>query len=260
MESFTRFFVRAALALAALLMLGFGAGAAESVAAASTPLASTKATANTPVILIFGDSLSAEYGLARGTGWAALLNQRLTEKRVDYSVANVSISGETTSGGAARIDAILKQTRPAVIVIELGGNDGLRGLSLDATRTNFEAMIKASTAAGAKIVLAGMQLPPNYGAAYTNAFRALYSDLAARHKAALVPFFLEGVADQRELFQADGIHPAAAAQGTLLDNVWAILAPLLVKTPYLAPKENPKPAPKSAPKPAPHSVPQPAPK
>ena len=237
MESFTRFLVRAALALAASSMLVGGAGAAGPVAATSA-----KAAAHAPVILIFGDSLSAEYGLPRGTGWAALLEKRLTEKRVNYSVANASISGETTSGGAVRIEAVLKQTQPAVIVIELGGNDGLRGLSLHATRANFETMIKASKAAGAKIVLAGMQLPPNYGPAYTNAFRALYSDLAARHKAALVPFFLEGVADQRELFQADGIHPVAAAQGRLLDNVWPALAPLLVKTTSPGPKANPKPA------------------
>lgn len=251
MELFTRFIVRAALALAASSMLVGGAGAAGPVA-----VASAKAAAHGPVILIFGDSLSAEYGLARGTGWAALLEQRLKQKQINYSVANASISGETTSGGAARIETVLKQNRPAVVVIELGGNDGLRGLSLDATRANFETMIKVSKAAGAKIVLAGMQLPPNYGPAYTNAFRALYGELAARHKAALVPFFLEGVADQRELFQADGIHPVAAAQGALLDNVWPALAPLLIKAPNSGPKANPKPAPQTAR----HSVPQPAPK
>ena len=255
MESFTRFFVRAALALAASSILGVGAGAAGSVA-----VASAKAAANTPVILIFGDSLSAEYGLARGTGWAALLEKRLADKQINYSVANASISGETTSGGAARIETVLKQNRPAVIVIELGGNDGLRGLALDATRANFETMIKVSKAAGAKIVLAGMQLPPNYGPAYTNAFRAIYGDLAARHKTALVPFFLDGVADKRELFQADGIHPVAQAQGTLLDNVWPALAPLLVKAPNPGPKANPNPVPHTAQNPAAHSVPQAAPK
>ena len=183
------------------------------------------------MILIFGDSLSAEYGLARGTGWAALLEKRLKNKQINYSVANASISGETTSGGAARIDAVLKQTRPAIIVIELGGNDGLRGLSLEATRANFEKMIAASKAAGARVLLAGMQLPPNYGPAYTGSFKALYADLAARHKTALVPFFLDGVAEQRELFQPDGIHPTAAAQAKLLDNVWQPLAPLLQGTP-----------------------------
>lgn len=186
--------------------------------------ASTKAS---PVILVFGDSLSAEYGLPRGTGWVALLEQRLKEKRLDYSVANASISGETTSGGAARIDATLKQHKPAVVVIELGGNDGLRGLALDATRANLGRMIEASTKIGAKVVLVGMQLPPNYGRTYTEGFRNLFGELSKQHKTALVPFFLEGVAESRELFQADGIHPKAEAQPRLLDNAWKALGPVL---------------------------------
>ncbi len=180
-----------------------------------------------PVILVFGDSLSAEYGLPRGAGWAALLERRLKEKRFNYSVVNASISGETTSGGAARIEAALKQHRPAVVFLELGGNDGLRGLALDATRANLTRMIEASSRAHARVVLAGMQLPPNYGRTYTEGFRTLYADLAKRHKTALVPFFLEGVADSRDLFQADGIHPTLEAQPRLLDNAWKALAPLL---------------------------------
>ena len=186
-----------------------------------------QAAAGEPVILVFGDSLSAEYGLARGTGWAALLEARLKQKRIPYSVVNASISGETTSGGAARIDLALKQHKPAIIIIELGGNDGLRGLALDATRANFTRMIEASKQAGAKVLLAGMQLPPNYGRSYTEGFRTLYADLAQRHKTALVPFFLDGISERRELFQADGIHPVAGAQPRLLDNVWSLLAPLL---------------------------------
>jgi acyl-CoA thioesterase-1 len=178
-------------------------------------------------LLVYGDSLSAEYGLPRGTGWAALLEQRLREKHPDYSVVNSSISGETTAGGAARIDAELARVRPAVVILELGGNDGLRGLSLAATRANLDAMIRASLRAGARVVLCGMQLPPNYGRDYTERFRALYGELAAAHKVALVPFLLAGIAERRDLFQADGIHPTEAAQARLLANVWPALAPLL---------------------------------
>ena len=183
------------------------------------------------MILIYGDSLSAEYGLARGTGWAALLDARLKERRLAFTVSNASISGETTSGGAARIDAALKQHKPAIVIIELGGNDGLRGLALDATRANLAHMITASQKSGARVVLAGMQLPPNYGRSYTDGFRNAYGELAKQHKAALVPFFLEGIADNRALFQTDGIHPTQAAQARLLDNVWPVLAPLLTAKP-----------------------------
>jgi acyl-CoA thioesterase-1 len=208
----------AARLVAAALLLAASMGLAQAAAAA-------------PVILLFGDSLSAEYGLPRGAGWGALLEARLKEKRLDYSVVNVSISGETTSGGAARIDAALQQHRPAIVIIELGGNDGLRGLALDATRANLTRMLAASGKAGAKVVLAGMQLPPNYGRTYVEGFRTLYADLARQHKAALVPFFLENVADKRELFQADGIHPTREAQPLLLDNTWKALAPLLGSAP-----------------------------
>ena len=184
-------------------------------------------TPGVPVILIFGDSLSAEYGLSRGEGWVALLGERLRRQRLNYSVVNASISGETTAGGASRIAQALQQSRPRIVIIELGGNDGLRGLSLAATRANFDAMIEAANKAGARVVLCGMQLPPNYGRDYTEKFRAIFTDLAARHKSALVPFFLEGVGEKRELFQADGIHPLAVAHPRLLDNVWPVLAPLL---------------------------------
>lgn len=178
-------------------------------------------------ILVYGDSLSAEYGLERGAGWAALLAARLKEKKLDYIVANASISGETTAGGASRIAAELARSKPAVVIVELGGNDGLRGLSLTATRANLEAIVLAARKAGARVLLCGMQLPPNYGREYTTRFRALYAELAAQHKVALVPFFLDGIGERRELFQADGIHPVAAAQPRILDNVWVGLEALL---------------------------------
>lgn len=180
-----------------------------------------------PVLLVYGDSLSAGYGLPQNQGWVALLADRLRQEKFDYRVVNASLSGETTVGGAKRMEAVLAQHRPAIVVIELGGNDGLRGLSLAATRQNLEAMIRAAKAAGAKPVVVGMQLPPNYGAAYTGKFQALFEDVARQEKAALVPFMLAGFGERRELFQADGIHPAAAAQPLMLDNVWPVLRPLL---------------------------------
>ena len=180
-----------------------------------------------PTILVMGDSLSAEYGLQRGTGWVALLEQRLKAKHLNYSVVNASISGETTAGGAARLAAALAQARPSVVIIELGGNDGLRGLDLAAMRANFEAMIMQSQKAGARVLLAGMQLPPNYGRDYTARFGAIYPELAKQYKTALVPFILEGLGDKPELFQADGIHPLMEMHPRILDNVWPALEPLL---------------------------------
>jgi len=180
-----------------------------------------------PTILVMGDSLSAEYGLARGKGWVALLEQRLKDKRLDYNVVNASISGETSSGGAARIADALARNKPAIVIIELGGNDGLRGLALPATRANFEAMIRASQQTGAKVLIAGMQLPPNYGRDATTRFKTMYVDLAQQYKTALVPFILEGIGEQQDLFQADGIHPLAQAHPRILDNVWPALEPLL---------------------------------
>ncbi len=178
-------------------------------------------------ILVVGDSLSAGYGLAQGQSWPALLDRRLREQGLDYSVANASISGDTTAGGASRIGAALEQSKPAIVIIALGGNDGLRGLPVAAMRDNLGAMIAAAQARKARVVLAGMKLPPNYGIDYTRAFERSYAELARRHKAALVPFLLEGVADRRELFQPDNIHPVAEAQPLILDNVWRVLRPLL---------------------------------
>lgn len=201
--------------------------AAACAGCAATTFAASPAGA--PAILVYGDSLSAEYGLARGTGWAALLADRLRQQGLHYSVVNASISGETTAGGASRIAAELARVRPALLIIELGGNDGLRGLSLEATRANLVAMVKAGKDAGARVVLCGMQLPPNYGRDYTQRFRDMYAEIAKAQGAALVPYFLDGIGDRRELFQADGIHPVAQAQPRILDNVWPVLRPLLGK-------------------------------
>ncbi|HMM55164.1 MAG TPA: arylesterase [Candidatus Desulfobacillus sp.] len=178
-------------------------------------------------ILVVGDSLSAGYGLPQGQSWPSLLDRRLREQGLDYSVANASISGDTTAGGASRIGAALEQSKPAIVIIALGGNDGLRGLPVTAMRDNLAAMIAAAQARKARVVLAGMKLPPNYGIDYTRAFERSYAELARRHKTALVPFLLEGVADRRELFQPDNIHPVAEAQPLILDNVWRVLRPLL---------------------------------
>lgn len=182
-----------------------------------------------PVVLVYGDSLSAGYGLPQNQGWVALLADRLRAEKFDYRVVNASVSGETTLGGAKRLEAVLAQHRPAVVVIELGGNDGLRGLSLASTRQNLETMIRTVKAAGAKPLVVGMQLPPNYGPAYTEKFQALFEEVARAQKVPLVPFMLAGFGEKREYFQADGIHPTAAAQPLMLDNVWPVLRPLLGK-------------------------------
>ncbi len=178
-------------------------------------------------ILVYGDSLSAAYGFGQDAGWASLLQARLKQKGKNYTVANASISGETTSGGAARIAEALKTHRPKVIIVALGANDGLRGLPLAQMRANLAKIVRASQKAQSRVLLVGMRLPPNYGEAYTRQFAQIYADLAREHKTALAPFLLEGVAERRELFQADNIHPTAEAQSVLLDNVWKALAPLL---------------------------------
>ena len=178
-------------------------------------------------ILVVGDSLSAGYGLGTGQSWPSLLEKRLRNERPDYSVVNASISGDTTAGGRSRIGAALEQSRPAVVIIALGGNDGLRGLPVAAMRDNLSAMIVAARASRARVVLAGMKLPPNYGSDYTRAFEQSYAELARRHKTALVPFLLDGVGERRELFLPDNIHPTAEAQPLILDNVWKVLGPLL---------------------------------
>jgi acyl-CoA thioesterase I len=178
-------------------------------------------------ILVYGDSLSAAYGLAQDAGWPALLQARLKQRKMDYTVINASISGETTSGGAARIAAALKAQRPKVIIIALGANDGLRGLPLEQMRANLRQMLRLSKQSGGRVLLVGMRLPPNYGDAYARQFAQVYADLAREYRTALAPFLLEGVADRRELFQADNLHPIAEAQPMILDNLWPALAPLL---------------------------------
>jgi len=180
-------------------------------------------------VLVLGDSLSAEYGLPRGTGWVALMEKRLDKEKFDAKVVNASISGETTSGGKTRLPALLDQHRPSIVIIELGGNDGLRGLPLTTTENNLRAMVASSQAVKAKVLLVGMQLPPNYGRDYASRFSSIYTHVAQDNKTVLVPFLLDGVADKEQLFQPDRIHPTAAAQPTMLDNVWGRLKPLLVK-------------------------------
>ena len=180
-----------------------------------------------PSILVVGDSLSAGYGIELRDGWVALLQQRLTRQGYPYTVVNASISGDTTAGGRARLAGALKRHHPQIVILELGANDGLRGLPLRETRANLEAMIKAAQSAGARVLLIGMQLPPNYGPDYTGKFRAIYQELAQRYNLSLVTFLLEGVALTPKLMQPDGLHPRAAAQPRLLDNVWPYLEQLL---------------------------------
>lgn len=175
--------------------------------------------------MVLGDSLSAAYGIDYREGWVSLLEKRVEGR--GYEVVNASISGDTTRGGLARMDAALQSHRPAVVVLELGGNDGLRGLLVDETRRNLAEMIQKAMETGAKVLLVGIELPPNYGTAYTQRFRAIYPALAERYGVAFVPFLLDGVAMHRTLMQADGIHPRAEAQARILDNVWPYLEPLL---------------------------------
>ena len=203
---------------------------AAGTAGLALPTHAQGARAGKPLILVVGDSLSAEYGLKRGSGWVALLQARLTQEKIAASVVNASISGDTTSGGRTRLPALLKQHRPDVVVLELGGNDALRGLPLAMTRDNLDAMAKAAKASGAKVLIAGMQLPPNYGRQYGEQFAELFAVVAKLEGAALVPFLLKGVADvpqAESLFQPDRIHPNAAAHPVILDNVWPVLEPLL---------------------------------
>jgi acyl-CoA thioesterase-1 len=197
------------LVLFICLLVSFGAWAAEKS------------------ILVFGDSVSAAYGLARSQGWVALLGERLKREQPDYIVVNASVSGDTTSGGLARIDAALRRHKPAVVVLELGGNDGLRGLPVAAMKKNLATLIERSQKAGARVVVVGMRMPPNYGPDYTSAFERSFGELAKRYKTALVPFLMEGFAQKPELFQPDQIHPSAAAQPIMEERVWKALKPLL---------------------------------
>jgi acyl-CoA thioesterase-1 len=179
-----------------------------------------------PRILVLGDSLSAEYGLPRGTGWVALLQKQLTKERPGAAVVNASISGDTTSGGRSRLPSLLKQHRPSHVIVELGGNDALRGLPMGMTQKNLLDMVQQAQANGAKVLLLGMQMPPNYGPVMAQQFEAAYAQVAKRQKVALVPFFLKGIGDDPEplkWFQADRIHPNEAAQARMLANVWPAL-------------------------------------
>lgn len=185
------------------------------------------AQAPSPEVLIVGDSISAGYGLLPGAGWATLLQDRLTAEHFPHRVVNASISGDTTAGGRARIAALLAQHRPAVTVIELGGNDGLRGGNLDAMRENLDAMVAAAQKSGSRVLILGMRVPPNYGPAYVQRFAGIFGEVARAHNAALVPFMFEGFGEDNAMFQPDRIHPIAAAQGKLLDNAWPALKPLL---------------------------------
>jgi len=187
-----------------------------------------------PAILVVGDSLSAEYGLKRGAGWVALLEQRLADEGHAFRVINASISGDTTSGGASRLPNLLRQHQPAVVIVELGGNDALRGLPLRLSRDNLLRMVRRAQESGAQVILAGMQIPPNYGPAYAREFQELFGEVAETTGAALVPFLLEGIATDEAMFQADRIHPNEAAQTALLENVWPVLAARL-------PSESPVP-------------------
>jgi len=176
---------------------------------------------------VLGDSLSAAYGIAQARGWVALLGERLKRERLDYIVANASVSGDTTAGGHARLGAALERSRPAIVILELGANDGLRGLPIEQMKANLDAMIEQSRKAGAQVVLVGMRMPPNYGPDYTDAFASTYYELAKSRGTALVPFLLEDLVYQPELFQSDRIHPTEAAQPLMLERIWKALRPLL---------------------------------
>jgi acyl-CoA thioesterase-1 len=180
------------------------------------------------VILVLGDSLSAEYGLPRGAGWVRLLEQRLDARASSkYTVVNASISGETTRGGLTRLPQLLDTHRPSIVIIELGANDGLRGLPLEAMRANLKAMAEAARGAGARVLLVGIRVPPNYGRDYTERFFASFAEVARQTRSALAPFLLDGLAEDLAMFQADRIHPNEKAQPRMLDNVWPHLVPLL---------------------------------
>jgi len=195
----------------------------------NTALADTAATSDAPTILVYGDSLSAAYSMRTEQGWASLLQQRLKAQGFPHRVVNASVSGETTSGGVSRLPITLRQHQPDIILLELGANDGLRGLPLAQMRKNLEAMIKASQQAGAKVIMLGIMIPPNYGSRYTQEFSQSFNELARDHNLPLVQFLLEGVAGKPELTLDDGLHPSANAQPRILDNVWQILLPELAK-------------------------------
>jgi acyl-CoA thioesterase-1 len=180
-------------------------------------------------VLVYGDSLSSAYGMPAQLGWVALLEERLKREHADYSVANASISGETSAGGLARIGKTLEREQPAVLILELGGNDGLRGLPVPQMKKNLAAIVARAQKAGARVLLIGMRMPPNYGDAYNRAFEKAFDEVARELRTAYLPFLLEGFGDKTELFQPDRIHPTESAQPTIVSNVWRALAPLLKK-------------------------------
>ncbi len=188
---------------------------------------SAKANPNAPVILVFGDSLSAEYGIARGSGWVTLLSDRLRREGFPHRVVNASISGETTAGGLSRLGTTLKKQQPQFFLLALGANDGLRGLPVAQTRKNIESMLTLAANAGAQSMVIGIRMPPNYGPEYTRAFDRLFEDIALRRSLPVVPFLLEGIAENPSYFQADAIHPNEKAQPRILNNVWPTLSKLL---------------------------------
>jgi len=191
--------------------------------------ATASAYSASKTLLVLGDSLSAEYGLVRGSGWVALLEKRLKAENMEVRVVNASISGDTTSGGRTRLPALLEKHKPDVMVLELGANDALRGLPVASTEDNLRAMISAAKDVRASVLLVGMQIPPNYGPDYTRQFSAVFGKLATEKKVPLVPFFLERLVERPELFQSDRLHPTADAQPLLLDTLWPRLKPLLAK-------------------------------
>jgi acyl-CoA thioesterase-1 len=178
-------------------------------------------------VLVFGDSLSAGYGLAQNAGWVSLLAQRTSKSAPDYRVVNASISGETAAGGRRRIDGVLTQHQPAIVIVELGANDGLRGQRIETLRADLAAILDACRRRNVRVLLVGMRIPPNYGAAYVRAFEDVYPSLAKEFRVPLVPFLLEGFGERAELFQADGIHPTREAQPLMLETVWRVLGPML---------------------------------
>lgn len=210
------------------ILLGLALGIAGGSALAAAPQA--KAVPIQGPVLVLGDSLSAEYGLPRGKGWVSLLQHRLQAEKSHLPVVNASVSGETTAGGRSRLSALLTLHKPSILVLELGGNDALRGLTLQSTQSNLQAMVKAARESGTKILLVGMQVPPNYGAAYTQQFADMFTQIAAKEKLPLVPFLLSGIGDVQDSdqwFQSDRIHPNVKAQPHMLENVWPQLKPLL---------------------------------
>ena len=202
---------------------------AFSAAVCAQSVATPRAAPAVPNIVVYGDSLSAGYGLRQGAGWPSLLQDRLKQKKFNYNVVNASISGETSAGGAARIAVTMRDARPAVLVVALGANDGLRGLPVAQLRDNLTAIVKAARGGNSKVVIAGMRMRPNYGPKYTEQFQRSFADLAKEQRLALVPFLLEGVAQRPELFQQDQLHPTEEAQQLILENVWKSLEPLLKK-------------------------------